>query len=265
MLSSSDADQASSATNTESCPLHCILIDKEDEKIEFEPLKKTAFIARNLVASNVAVSSTEVYALGGIQIQSSSKSIEIHLIRPGSSQEEYITTCRGIRQENDHFKVVWTQPGGNKPVTRMRIKLSGQDNEIDFLRVTASLNKPKTKPVPRTTPYTGMPGMFPGMAPPSFASMQGLGGMNGMAMQQTMTGMPTMQQTVDKDAPQWSTAISGLAMMMKSMENRITKNLNDQINNLRQELIVKPVGVEVGTQTENVSSNEVGAQVEDSE
>ena len=91
------------------------------------------------------------FFLGGFQLISTARSVEVYATRKGSNQkEELLMTCRGIpvREKasdlsSDCFKVFSVVPGGPRPVTQLHLKLvaeaTNDDNNTDTKLVSIQL------------------------------------------------------------------------------------------------------------------------------
>lgn len=75
------------------------------------------------------------FFLGGFQLVSTARKIEVYVTKVGNPNEELLMTCRGIpvrdkdsNQPHDCFKVFSVVPGGPRPIKKLRLRLlSGDD------------------------------------------------------------------------------------------------------------------------------------------
>lgn len=77
----------------------------------------------------LSASSKSTFFLGGFQILSNAKMIEVYLTTE-SSNDQYLMTCRGIPSEG-LFKILCVVPGGPRPVNAVRLKIFIPKNDAD--------------------------------------------------------------------------------------------------------------------------------------
>lgn len=142
----------------------------------------------------------EVFYVGGFQLISNAKQVQVYLQRPGdnndSQKDSYLTTVKGIKtnvisntgkQQQQLFKAMCVIPGGPRPVTAVRLELQSllHDNDdvpqLNLYQIRWTLRMPKygvesTNTSTRMTPVVplqhplGMTSSLPHQSSPSSSS-----------------------------------------------------------------------------------------------
>lgn len=88
--------------------------------------------------SSSSSNSKDFFFLGGFQLISTARSVEVYVTRKDNDQEELLMTCRGIpirdktaNNLSDCFKVFSVVPGGARPVTLLRLCLKSEEKSGD--------------------------------------------------------------------------------------------------------------------------------------
>ncbi|GAX29459.1 hypothetical protein FisN_16Hh100 [Fistulifera solaris] len=114
--------------------------------VEFrpDPEKKSAYWVKDCRSASPAhgyirAGSSGPFLLGGLQIISNSRTVEIYL-KQNDPQEMYLTACRGVPSEGN-YKIVCVIPGGPRPIQQAHLKFVTDEPEliITSLRVTARI------------------------------------------------------------------------------------------------------------------------------
>ena len=163
----------------------------------------------------VIESSQGAFVLGGFQIESNSKMIQVYLQREATAAKEYLTTCRAI---GDPCKALCVIPGGPRQVARLYLELRSLQ-PIDGEMNTVLLKSLKlTARIPDTTP-TESSSDSPGHlhAQPQSTSMFPTKAIPG----------PSRLSSMSQD--EISSAMAVVSMMMRATEQRIVHAAARQI------------------------------------
>ncbi|GAX26269.1 hypothetical protein FisN_16Lh100 [Fistulifera solaris] len=194
-------------------PLQFLLTTKgeidQSNAVEFRPdsEKKSAFWVEGCRSASPAhgyiIASPGAFLLGGLQIISNSRTVEIYLNQNNNLQETYLTTCRGVPFQGN-YKIVCVIPGGPRPIQQAHLKFVTNEPEliITSLRVTARIPESCAEPANR------LPDRNPLPSSPS------------------LPATPSTDHTSD-----WNTSIAGLAFLVR---NTSEKHLQ-QIQSLHQQ------------------------------
>jgi len=86
------------------------------------------------------------FFLGGFQLVSTARQVEVRVIRQGSKEKELLMTCRGIpvrdaskTENSDCYKVFSVVPGGPRPVSQLHLKLMPDNNTTNETAATTKL------------------------------------------------------------------------------------------------------------------------------
>jgi hypothetical protein len=174
--------------------------------VEFrpDPEKKSAFWVKDCHSASPAhgyIAGPGTFFLGGLQIISNSRTVEIHLKQNNNNQQEtYLTTCRGVPSEGN-YKIVCAIPGGPRQVHQAHLKFVTNEPEliITSLRVTARIPEIIQSSVekPCAEPANSLPDRNPLPSSPS---------------------LPATQST--DNTSDWNTSIAGLAFLVRNTSEK---------------------------------------------
>jgi hypothetical protein len=224
------------------CPFHCLVDQGSSTRrlsLSFnpDPVKKhSAFWLENpnsdpstigIQSPNVTliIESTQgAFVLGGFQLESNSKMVEVHLQKEETVTKEYLTTCRGV---GEPCKAMCAIPGGPRQVWRLYLELKSlqpTDDEtttvrIKSLKLTARIpealkneSAASASPLPDVSlahPVT----LAPQQALPEFPNASG-----------PSSSFPSLSRD------DVSSAMAAVSMMMRATENRIVHAVTHQLS-----------------------------------
>jgi hypothetical protein len=168
-----------------------------------------------------------IFFLGGFQLVSNAKTVEIYIVSADSNnKEEYLTTSRGIPSQETpgSFKVMCVVPGGPRPIVRLHLKLlslkpappsteSVSMAKLVSIKLTARIPQAPAVSVPQSTSTIPAANNDTSTAP-SLASM----------MANTSTTLPNQQlQAPGPTMDDVGAAMAGVSFMVRSTEERLVE------------------------------------------
>ena len=194
----------------------------------------------------ITAAPSNVFLVGGFQLISTAKTIEVYLIDT-KENEAYLTTTRGIPHHQDdtdnnntdssnspkkYYKVVCVIPGGPRPVQQVHLKLLGLQQQpscsVASLRLTARLPPP-----PKTT--TAKQQAYPlfGASNPQPPTIPSAGGASA-GFQGAPGGGAALLSSEDLGA-----AMAGVSFMVRSAEERIYQRLDRHQQQMQSMLVLQ--------------------------
>ena len=218
---------------------------KEEILFRQDPAKKSSFHLNSRVVNETPKPAHLVieyrsnssrslpFFLGGFQLVSNAKNVEVYLTEEKSGKESYLMTCKGIFFEEGEngeqwLKILSVVPGGPRAVTRLHIKLLSlqpkdeASGRLASLKITARLPKVEAQPE-LNTPTSGQSNNFAPNASvrePSHASSAANG------------SIPLTQADL-------GAAMASMSMMARATEDSVTKAMATQFQHLEQNLEAK--------------------------
>jgi hypothetical protein len=187
---------------------------------------------------------TVPFVLGGFEIVTNSRNIEIYVVSDaddtGNKKETYLTTCRGIKvssgdtddQADKWYKALLVIPGGPRSMVKLRLKLLS----VRPPRETKSLLH-----------YMKLKGRLPDVQLEQLQQQQADTATQSTSHNHTHTqrkNHPQEQQQQGLSVSDISAALAGVSMMVHGTEERITRALESNLNQLGQGVATRLQGVE---------------------
>jgi hypothetical protein len=177
-------------------------------------------------------SQSTIFFLGGFQLVSNAKTVEIYTVSADNNKEDYLTTSRGIPSQETpgSFKVMCVVPGGPRPIVRLHLKLlslkqappsteSVSMAKLVSIKLTARIPAAQSAGPPQSAPQ---PSKTDTSTAPSLASM----------MNTTSTLPEQHQQAPGPTMDDVGAAMAGVSFMVRSTEDRLVETMQVGLSQL---------------------------------
>jgi hypothetical protein len=176
-----------------------------------------------------------IFFLGGFQLVSNAKTVEIFTVSADSNKEEYLTTSRGIPSQETpgSFKVMCVVPGGPRPIVRLYLKLLSLKPATDdpLMAKLVSIKLTARIPAAQAAATTAGPQSTSTMPSNNNTSSTGTAPSLASMMNNTSSALPNQQQQQQQQQAPGPTmddvgaAMAGVSFMVRSTEERLVETM----------------------------------------
>jgi hypothetical protein len=243
----SNDETASTATSstTATYPFHLEVNKKSSFLLEAPTddfgCEKQAHFMVEAIATSVQQHQRVPFVLGGFEIVTNSRNIEVYVTDDAEDEKEtYITTCRGIKYiegQDLWYKALLVIPGGPRSMKRLRLKLlslrppTATKSLFSFMKLKGRLPEVQQEYQSKTN------------LPKSSAESQGHNHNHAVPQQQASNYGPAPTTQPALTASDMSAALAGVGMMVQATEQRICQSMQSTVTDL---------GATVGTRLQGV-------------